>query len=84
MHLMLCSIRDQASEAWQNPITFQSTGQAVRSFSDAVNKEGSDFNLHPGDYTLFCLGTFNPETGDIEPHVQPENLANGINLIVEK
>lgn len=43
----------------------QATGQAIRSFTDEVNRAAED-NLmykHPDDYTLSECGEFDTETG---------------------
>ena len=46
----------------------------MRSFKQAVNQDGHQFNLHPGDYTLFVLATWNEETGAFDPLIAPDNL----------
>ena len=80
MELQICSIRDSKAEAHLNPMFFQSTPQAVRSFSDAVNDPQTDFSKHPEDYMLFHLGSFDPRTGRIELLTQPLALISGENL----
>ena len=81
MSMVMCSIYDAKAEAFMSPMTFQAKGQAVRSFADAVNKEDSEFNKHPEDYSVFLLGTFDPKMGKIEVQKSPISLAIGINLI---
>ena len=74
----MCSIYDVKAEAWLMPMFFLSKGQAVRSFSDAVNGD-SEFSRHPEDYTLFLVAQFDERTGEVIP-VNPEPLALAVNL----
>lgn len=78
--MKMCAIHDSKAEAWMTPLFFQATGQAIRSFADAVNQPDSEFGKHPEDYTLFLLGDFDPATGVVEVARTPVSLAVGINL----
>lgn len=79
--LKMCSIRDSKAEAWLSPMFFQAKGQALRSFSDAVNGDG-EFAKHPEDYTLFYLGDFDDSCGGVLPSDAPSVLANGVDLLI--
>lgn len=39
----------------------------IRGFKKNVMNPNSNLNIFPGDYDLMRIGTFNPETGTIEP-----------------
>lgn len=80
--LVACSVRDSKTEAYMTPMFFQSRAQAVRSFQDAVNEKGSDFNKHSEDFVLFVVGEFNPETGTLVG-CAPESLGVGLHLVRE-
>lgn len=79
MELVICSIYDSVSEHWHNPLVFQSKGQAIRAFADAVNGD-TDFSKHPTDYSLFALGTFNGKTGAVVLESAPVSLTTGVNV----
>ncbi len=79
----ICSIFDTKSEAWFTPIFFQSIGQEMRSFSDAVNDLSTDFGKHPEDYVLFELGEFGERDGIIHALDAPKSLAVGVNLVTQ-
>lgn len=83
MKMKLCSIYDSKAGAWLNPMSFQSTGQAIRSFGDAVNDGKSEFWKHPEDYTLFVVGEFDQLTGELTNGIV-ESLCVGINLLVDR
>jgi len=78
--MKVCSIFDTKSEAWMTPLFFQATGQAVRSFADAVNQADSDFGKHPEDYTLFVLADWDPQEGKLEVLKAPVALVTGVNV----
>ena len=84
MILKIASIHDAKAEAWLSPMFFQSNGQAIRSFADAVNNSESGLGKHPEDYTLLELGEFNQRTGALEVSKAPLALGTGINLVVQK
>lgn len=76
----MCSIHDSKAMAWSVPISFQAAGQAIRAFSDQVNNPESDFGRHPEDYSLFVVGEFDEQSGNVVS-VVPEVLATGVNLV---
>lgn len=61
------AVRDRALDAFMQPFFVQSTGVAVRSFSDEVNRPESPMNAHPDDYDLYCIGDYDESTGKINP-----------------
>ncbi len=85
MPLDICTIYDSKAEAYMTPLFFQSKGQAVRSFSDAINDptHNTDISKHPEDFTLFHLGHFNERNGTIVVLPTPVSIATGINLTQE-
>lgn len=78
MKQYVCAVKDNASGLFGRPIFVAKAGQAMRSFSDEVNREAPDNELHrhPEDFDLFCLGTFDDNTGELV------GLVDGPNLIV--
>lgn len=77
----ICAIRDAKAEYWMEPLYFQAVGQALRAFEDAINKDGTELNAHPEDYTMFHLGTFDETTGEITTLEQPYQLEVGVNVV---
>lgn len=60
------AVFDKAAGAFMDPFTLPAKGQAIRGFTDAVNDPTSPVHAHPEDYHLFHLGTFNPDSGEIQ------------------
>ena len=73
------SVYDVKAKIYSPPIFFQQTGQVARLFADSINKEGHQYNLHPEDYNLYVLGTYNPRSGKIVAQ-DPELLYSGTSL----
>lgn len=74
MKIRFYSVYDKAADRYLDPFTAPTDAVAERGFSDAVNKEGHPFNLHPEDYVLVECGEFDPESGFI--------VANGVRTLV--
>lgn len=69
----LFSVRDKAVGAFLQPFFSRSKGEALRSFTEAVNDEKSMFHKHETDYTLFYLGEFDDVSG-LFATSEPERL----------
>lgn len=65
MRYVVVSIYDRAVGAYSRPAYVRSEGEAIRVFSDEVNKSGGDNPMaaHPDHFTLFFLGHFDDEFG---------------------
>lgn len=79
MKLLAFSVHDSKAEAFLQPFFDQARGSAIRSFIDAVNEEGHQFNRHADDYTLFEVGVFDQEMGKFEKK-EPVSLGNAVSF----
>lgn len=68
MKMQVFAIFDAASGVYGRPIFTQSTGIAIRSFTDEVNRDAADnaMNRHSGDFSLWHLGAFDDNQGRFE------------------
>ena len=62
------SVYDSAAEVYGDTITELNHATAIRSFEQAVNREGSLWARHVGDFTLMHMGTFETKNGLITPN----------------
>jgi len=71
-------VRDSATNFYGTPMFLVANGQAVRSFTDEVNRQDKDnqLYLHPDDFELYVLGEWDSETAGFECDV-PQLLARG-------
>jgi hypothetical protein len=77
----LFSIYDSKAESFSNPVYLNSTGLAVRTFSDSVQDPKSPFHQHPADYTLFELGTYEDTNAKFDLLPTPKSLFVAIEFI---
>jgi len=69
MKQKIFTIYDKKAEAYNTPWFQQTHGLAERIFRDESNNPESSINKHPEDYTLYYLGEYDQNTGEMEiPH----------------
>lgn len=54
----------------------QNDETAKRNFAHACQVTDSLFYTHPDDYSLYCIGEFNTDSGIIEPVIPPKNIVD--------
>lgn len=87
MITQVVAIKDRALDAFMNPFHAQTLGQAIRSFSDEINRKAQDNNMnqHPEDYDLYHLGAFDNTTGRFtNEEEQPKQIAIGKNCSIAR
>ena len=78
MLFKIFSSYDEKAEAFLPPFYLPKTEAAKRHFADAINNPETQLYLHPGDYSLYCLGIFDDESGEIQ--YDKKILGNGIDF----
>lgn len=80
MQMKVFAIFDSKAEVYTKPFYALSVGEALRSFTDAVNEPASPYNKHPADYTLFAIGVYDDGNAQLDgcPHI---NLGCAIEMI---
>lgn len=75
---VICCIKDTAADAFNIPIFLRSTGVAIRTFTDEVNRAADDNALykHPDDHDLWMLGEYDQDSGEFFLE-KPRLLARG-------
>lgn len=73
MKYQVLAVHDSALGQYLVPMHFQSVGQAIRSFTDEVNRSAKDNMMfqHPEHFKLFQLGVYDADSGLYEtrpPH----------------
>lgn len=66
MRLNIYAIYDKAVNAYMRPFFLQADGQAMRAFGDMANDKDHDIGRHPEDFSLFRIGSFDDNSGEIE------------------
>lgn len=67
MDMTIFAVWDAKALAFLEPFFMPTAGMAIRSFHDAVNKQGTQFNQHPEDYSLWQIGMWYSAEGLVKP-----------------
>lgn len=78
------SIFDSKAEAHMQPFFADTHGLALRTFEKHINNPETIFNAHPADFTLFYIGTFDEQTGKLNPNSTPFSLGVAIEFATPK
>lgn len=72
-------IRDTVANVHTQPVFTNSLGGAIREFGDRCKKKDGDLvGMHPDHFELWTIGTYDDETGTMEPG-ERKQLAVGAN-----
>lgn len=80
MILKLFSVFDSKVEAYMQPFFMASRGAAIRAFIDTASDSNSMICKHPGDYTLFELGSFDDSCAKFDLYSSNVNLGNALDI----
>ena len=70
-------VYDSKAGFYNKPFFEQSTGLAVRGFSDACNDKDTQLFKHASDFTLFEIGEFDSQSGVIDMYDAFQSLGVG-------
>lgn len=82
MRMNVYSVFDRASGVYDRPWCAHSDQAAARSFSDVACDADHPVGKHPDDFTLFRVGTWHDESGEIGAQV-PEKVINGAEAVAQ-
>lgn len=83
MILRVFSVFDAKLAAYNVPFFARTEADAIRSFGDLVVDPRSRVAQHKEDYSLYCVGTFDDDTGLLVP-TSPVCLMTASSIAVEK
>jgi len=72
----LYSIFDSVGGFYSPVFQTENDNTAIRMFSQSIGPD----NAHAADYTLWQLGTFNPDNGEFKTLKEPKMVLNGLSL----
>lgn len=81
MIVKMYAVYDSKVEAFLSPLFFQSKGQAVRAFTDAIADSSSPISKHPEDFTIFELGSFDDSNAKFDLHATPISVGVAIEFV---
>lgn len=86
MKYSICCVRDSSADVFGVPMFLGSRGQAIRSFSDEVQRvaDNNIMNRHPSDFELFFIGEFDDAQASFDLLPEPKSLIRGIDCVKAK
>lgn len=72
MILTIFSMRDEKAEAFVRPFFMPNLALAIRAIVSAGQEDTHPFALHPKDYILYELGTWDEEHAEFDLSVAPQ------------
>ena len=74
-------IYDSKAQAFLQPFWSRSNGDAMRNFEDVAKDVKTPIGMHPGDYQLYEIGSFDDQDGRLS-HLEPTKLlCNGADYV---
>lgn len=80
MKTPMFSVYDSKAEAYLPPFLSQNANVAIRSMRQAISDPNHSFCKHAEDYTLFEVGTFDDNTGDVINTEPKKSLGNALTM----
>lgn len=82
MRLMIYTVYDKAVNAYLPPFFSRARGEALRTFTDAVNDAKHQFNKHASDYVLVHLGEYDDSSGLFDCG-EPARVVSALECLVD-
>jgi len=62
------------------PLVQDNDAVAMRNFENACSDKSSIFSTHSADFSLWCVGTFDSDTGELES-TPPRKICNAYDFV---
>jgi len=83
MKHQMFAIYDSKANAYLPPWVIHQNEMAIRLFADMCNDPKHQFGKNPADYTLFNIGAYDDNKGQVENQKLNISLGNGIEFVKE-
>lgn len=81
MQLKAYSIYDRKALVYGTPFFSPTDGSAVRSFRDLANDANTTVGRYPGDFALYCVGTYGDQKGELTGVVPLRHVIDATQLV---
>lgn len=81
-NLICLVVRDEKADCYAHPFFVPAIGIGLRMFEDWSKDKTTAVGLHPEDYSIFRVGSYDQVSGVFEPEAVPVFLARPTNVAV--
>lgn len=81
MLLNVFSIYDEKAQTYNTPQYLVHRGEAIRMLQSTLDNKDSMIAKYASDFTLYCLGTFDDNTGKFVGKSEPEFVVRATELL---
>lgn len=82
MMLFCYSIYDNKALVFHPPFYASTDAQASRTFADVVNDVNTNIGRHPADFSLFLVGSYSDQKGELMPLSPVRHIVDAVALLV--
>lgn len=75
---------DNKALVYSPPFFVNTDGAAVRMVQDICNDLNTQIGRHPGDFVLYCIGTFSDSNAALEPLAPLRHVIDAVALVTIK
>jgi hypothetical protein len=72
--MKMFTVYDSKAKCYLNPFVMRNSAEAIRSFHTVCNDPQTNFSKYPSDFTLFEIGEWNDDEGQITMHEAKQAL----------
>ena len=81
MIVKMFSVYDSKVKSYAQPFFAPTKGAAIRMFSDLVADSSTMVAKHPGDFTLFEIGSYDDQTAGVVALITPESCGLALDYV---
>lgn len=82
MKLKIFSIYDEKALSYNTPQYLAHQGEAIRMLQTTLDNKESMISKYPKDFSLYCLGLYDNNTGRFEGYNEPKLIMRASELLV--
>lgn len=79
--MLVFAVYDSAASYYAPPFCQRSKGEAIRSFTMGAKDPQTVISKHPDQFTLFEIGVYDEQKGEMIPHAAHISLGKAIEFI---
>lgn len=81
MLLRAYTLHDVKALNYSPPFFVNNDALAIRMLTDLVNDRNTSVGRHPGDFKMYCVGTYEDAKGVLNPLPIPEHIMDAVSCV---